>query len=585
MMKRGFTLIELSVVLAVLAVVMAGGLSVLTVSLQQTQYNDTLARISAIEKALADYAAAFGRLPCPGDLTLPPTNANYGAEAGSSVGGKGTGECYTSMTPAANYKSSSGAEEGAVPTRTLQLPDSYMYDAWGRKFRYAVNPDYTGYTFNSKAPFPNGICYSSSKGITVQDATGATRTSSAVYVLFSHGANGHGAYTKTGGRVNAWDNNSEEQFNCHCDSSGVDSGSYLASYIQHAPTYQSSHANDATYRFDDLVAFRIPWQLQSQNSQISGNCTSNTVIWIADYSNSRIVEFSTLTGSYVTSISSTTSPAFPFGNTNSVALDSAGNIWVADTGNRVVELDSAGNWKKTLGGAYTDSCAGTANGASCSNISSYDGSHSSTCCVPSSGSCLCNSGAANGQFDTGGAPTQMAFDSSGHLWVTDYNNKRLQEFNASTGAWMKSVSLSGNPAGMVIDSSNIFWIMEETVHALYKYDGTTETAAGYSSFSNAGYSSDYMAIDTSNNIWVTDEGNNKVKKFSSSGVFSSSLAPTGVSGNTGIFFDSQGYAWLASENSNSIYKVNPSTGTILLTINTANGTGFGSPQLSFSNAR
>ena len=189
--QRGFTLLELSIVLTIIAVILGGGLAIVTGSIQATQYNATVTRMDVIEKALLDYSVANSRIPCPADLTLTAATAttgtyynttagaDYGVEAGAdakSAIATGTGLCTgTNMTPQANFVSASGAAEGGMPTRALQLPDDYMYDGWGRRFRYAVDPATT-----VKGAVPGaaaGTCtVANASAITVNDSTGAART-------------------------------------------------------------------------------------------------------------------------------------------------------------------------------------------------------------------------------------------------------------------------------------------------------------------------------------------------------------------------------------------------------------------------
>jgi len=111
-----------------IAVVTGGGLVMMTASVQSTAFNKTVAKMDAIDQAVLNFAIGNSRIPCPSDLTIKPGAANYGVEAAT----KGT--CWGG-TPAGNYKSASGSVEGGVPTRALQLPDDYMYDGWGRRFR------------------------------------------------------------------------------------------------------------------------------------------------------------------------------------------------------------------------------------------------------------------------------------------------------------------------------------------------------------------------------------------------------------------------------------------------------------------
>ena len=275
MNRRGFTLLELSIVLTLIGIIISMGLVTFTGSLQASQYNKTVERMDNIEKALLNYATASNRIPCPSDLTLTATgSANYGMEAGSGAGsaiGVATGVCTgAGMLPQANFKASSGTVEGGVPTRALQLPDDYMYDGWGRKFRYAVDPTITK---ASALPYPvGGVCVPSTSTITVNDASGAARTTTGAYALTSHGANGHGAYTSNGTTINAASDNAAELGNCNCTSAGAFTGTYTPTYIEKSPAQDPSDPLDS---FDDIVTFKEGWQLQAQNYPLAAkiNCT------------------------------------------------------------------------------------------------------------------------------------------------------------------------------------------------------------------------------------------------------------------------------------------------------------------------
>lgn len=277
---HGFTLLELSVVLAIIAVILGTGLTTLTAALQASQYNVTVARMDTIEKALLNYAITNYRIPCPADLTLTTASANYGVEAGAGGGSTiatATGACTgVGMLPQANFTSTYGTAEGSVPTRALQLSDDYMYDGWGRKIRYAVNTVYT-----KTASLPASMSACPPAAITVNDATGTARTTNGIYALISHGTNGHGAYTSNGTVINSGTSSADKLTNCHCSgttgatntASGVQTTS-PGTYVQKAPAYDSGQSGNASYFFDDIVAYKEPWQTQALNfpiSPLSGN--------------------------------------------------------------------------------------------------------------------------------------------------------------------------------------------------------------------------------------------------------------------------------------------------------------------------
>lgn len=83
---KGFTLIEMAVVLVILGLVMSGMLMPLTAQIDQKNYTETRQHMGDIQEALIGYGLSHGYLPCPavssangsedrdGDLTSPTYN-------------------------------------------------------------------------------------------------------------------------------------------------------------------------------------------------------------------------------------------------------------------------------------------------------------------------------------------------------------------------------------------------------------------------------------------------------------------------------------------------------------------------------
>jgi prepilin-type N-terminal cleavage/methylation domain-containing protein len=570
--NHGFTLLELSVVLVLIGIIIGGGLMTFTASVQATQFNKTVERMDAIEKALLNYAIANNRIPCPTDLTLTATgSANYGVEAGAGSGsspGTATGACTgASMLPKATFVAASGTAEGGVPTRALQLPDDFMYDGWGRKFRYAVDPTYTK-TAALPAPASSPCNVSSTSPITVNDATGAARTTAGMYALISHGANGHGAYTSNGVTLNAGSSSANELTNCHCTSAGVYSGSYTPTYIEKAPQYDSGETGIAAYYFDDIVTFKEPWQMQAQNYPLSQ--TAAQCVYVSDYGNGRVEVFNT-SGSYISQFGSVGwggNGQFedPFG----ITIDRSGNIWVVDSDNdRVQEFNSSGSYLSQFGSGGTVysngqfsvprnvAIDGSGNfwvtDAYNNRVQKLNSSGSWVLTIPSgcpdSDVPACPSGTGNGQFNN---PDGIAIDSSGNIWVTDYNNNRVEEFSSSgsflmgIGAGYSGVSGTigssgtGNgqfnaPNGISIDSSGNVWVADlnsrvqefNSSGTYLNQLGNGSNGCGLGQLNNP----ISIAFDASGNAWVTDWGCDRVEEFTSSGTYLSVFGGSYGSGN------------------------------------------------------
>ena len=232
--KSGFSLLELSIVLAVLSVIMAGILPMLTETTKNRDNEATLSRMKAIDHALAAHRLGHSRLPCPSDITKSISHDDYGREAEND-----DGSCQ-SGTLKANYKSGT-VVGGGVPVRQLGLPDEYGFDGWGRRFAYHVD---------SAATDP--ATYSLAGAITIQDSAGQPKTDDAIFAIISFGPNGHGGYlARSTTPMDTGSSDTDEIDNC-----GTGNAPCLDSYD--AQFVQKMTIPNA---FDDIVRYRKREQL------------------------------------------------------------------------------------------------------------------------------------------------------------------------------------------------------------------------------------------------------------------------------------------------------------------------------------
>ena len=100
----------MSIVIAIIAVVVGGGMTIFAASLQKRQLQETQFKLRTIQKALFDFRQYNSRLPCPADATLaiPVTGGStlyFGFEAGTLSSGlwiPDTGVCTTYATSYSN---------------------------------------------------------------------------------------------------------------------------------------------------------------------------------------------------------------------------------------------------------------------------------------------------------------------------------------------------------------------------------------------------------------------------------------------------------------------------------------------------
>jgi prepilin-type N-terminal cleavage/methylation domain-containing protein len=266
--RAAFTLLEMSIVLAIIAVIMGGGLAMFSASLEKRQLDETNMKLAAIQKALLSYRIVNNRIPCPADITADYASQYFGVEAAYT-------NCYNlainyftgfalrkspiPLTPN-YYYSPVLMVAGMVPTRTLGLPDDSAIDGWGRRIFYVVDPRFTltnAFTTIPVTDITLRIWIEASTG-------GAIKTKYAGYVLISFGPNGHGGWPRnapsgTITRISANSANTYEQTNCHCDNTGAEA-TFSKIFVQKPPTQNPTNILDS---FDDVVVYGTRADLRS----------------------------------------------------------------------------------------------------------------------------------------------------------------------------------------------------------------------------------------------------------------------------------------------------------------------------------
>ena len=124
--SAGFTIFELALTLAIMAVMTGAVLVPFVAQITQRNVSATEKLLDEAREALIGYATATGRLPCPATAT------SFGAEAFASGGSAADGKCAT--------------EYGFLPAATLGLANvdnqGFAVGAWGsakeHRIRYAV---------------------------------------------------------------------------------------------------------------------------------------------------------------------------------------------------------------------------------------------------------------------------------------------------------------------------------------------------------------------------------------------------------------------------------------------------------------
>jgi prepilin-type N-terminal cleavage/methylation domain-containing protein len=179
---RGFSLLEMAVVLVILGLLLTGLLGGLGALRSTQKEGDTRRQLEEIREALITFAVVNKRLPCPATAAVSDAVAGAGLENAPTAAG-----C-------------TGGVVGVLPWATLGLSQT---DGWGRRFTYRVTP-----AFARTAP---AITLASVGDNTVQNRALVAIAAQMPAVVVSHGANGAGSRNHLGALAAAGPNATEQE--------------------------------------------------------------------------------------------------------------------------------------------------------------------------------------------------------------------------------------------------------------------------------------------------------------------------------------------------------------------------------------
>ncbi len=254
--------------------------------------------------------------------------------------------------------------------------------------------------------------------------------------------------------------------------------------------------------------------------------------------------------------------AYPGGGLNgpaAIAIDAAGNAWVANDAGVVVELapnGSALSGPAGFTGGGLDHCFAIAVDAS-GNVWVTDKYSSTTnggvTELSASGAILSGpNGYANGGIDY---PLSVVIDSSGDLWVANYANASLTENPQSSSA----TSITGGglsfPVSISLDALGHVWAANFGNSSVSEFDssgGALSSSTGHTSGGVDG--PDAIALDPSGYAWIANYYGNSVTLLDASGDAASGSPFTsgGMVGPAGIALDGAGNVWISNYVGNSI---------------------------------
>ncbi len=153
------------------------------------------------------------------------------------------------------------------------------------------------------------------------------------------------------------------------------------------------------------------------------------------------------------------------------------------------------------------------------------------------------------------APTGLAIDATGNVWVPNYSTSTVSELNSNgvpkSGSPWEAAGLD-NPTSVAIDHYANAWIANFNGADISEFNAQGQNISGPPGFRGGGLNEPYgIAIDTVGNAWVANNGGNSLSEFESNA--SGGLALSGSSGYgsdvlagpAGLAADVNGDVWTA----------------------------------------
>ncbi|MCB4792555.1 MAG: carboxypeptidase regulatory-like domain-containing protein [Elusimicrobia bacterium] len=357
---------------------------------------------------------------------------------------------------------------------------------------------------------------------------------------------------------------------------------------------------------------------------VSGN------VYVADYGNNRIRKINssgiitTITGIGTTGYAGDggSAASAQLNGPRGVAVDAAGNVYIADNDNHGIRKVSILGIITTIAGTGVSGYAGDGESANLAQIDSPYGVavdvlgnvyiadliNNVIRKVSTLGIITTIAGTGTWGYSGDGGPATaaqldspfgVAVDASGNIYIADNGNHRIRKVNASgiitTISGTGTAGFSGDggsatsaqlasPRGVAVDISGNVYIADSGNQRIRKINAsgiiTTIAGTGTADYSRDGViailaqlnSPSGAAVDASGNVYIADYGNHRIRKVNTSGIIST-IAGTGtagyagdggsavfakLNGPSGVTVDSSGNLYIADNGNHRIRKVNTS---------------------------
>lgn len=189
---KGFTLVEIAVVLIIIGIMASTGIALYNQYRITSDIEKTVDHKDKILAEINSFFQTYGRYPCPASASAAPGSPLYGIEA-NNCNPPASGTCQNGVCAVDSQIPGRTIMIGSVPFKKLNIQERESYDAYLSRFTYAVTSGLTDAdTYN---PLEGGI--------SITDGTALATSlvdppNTAHFVVFSHGRDKVGSRSRDG---------------------------------------------------------------------------------------------------------------------------------------------------------------------------------------------------------------------------------------------------------------------------------------------------------------------------------------------------------------------------------------------------
>ena len=262
-------------------------------------------------------------------------------------------------------------------------------------------------------------------------------------------------------------------------------------------------------------------------------------VWVADSENDRLAKFDAA-GDPLLQLGVEGDEEGEFNEPYAVAVDAEDNVWVADTfNNRIQVFDPEGEFVEAFGW-------GVADGTSKELQSCEADCHAGI------------AGSGPGQLDH---PYGIDFDAEGNLWVVNSWSDHVTKFDPS-GAYGSQFSAgTGAYADIAVDSSGAVWLVDYE-NRIAKFSPEGDPLLEFGAEGSGSGELDFptgISVDAEDRVWVADSENDRVQVFDSDGRYLTQFGEAGAGEGQFAFprkvaFDTADNVWVIDSYNGRVQK-------------------------------